>query len=111
VVTVLRRHIGMEGKKRKGVVRDMGLLIAAPLRFSCHVTGICSKVYATLNRLNFYAFECTRYVINLRRYDHLSVHMNVLLGMPLFVFLVVVFCLFFTDWYIFSGLRRARSSR
>jgi hypothetical protein len=34
----------------KDVVRDLGFLIDARLRFGRHVTKICSKVYATLYR-------------------------------------------------------------
>jgi hypothetical protein len=62
--------------------------------------------------------SCTRYVFNLRRYDHLSTHRNELFGVPLFDYydfrvLSFFFKLILTQrpGYLFADLISARSVR
>jgi hypothetical protein len=61
--------------------------------------------------------SCTRYVFGIRRFDHLSVHRDVLLGMPLFVYFDFRVLSFFRlirserPRYLYSDLCRVRSSR
>jgi hypothetical protein len=62
--------------------------------------------------------SCTRYVFDLRRYDHLSSRRNQLLGVPLFDFYDFrVFSFFFKliltrrPGYLFADLIGARSDR
>jgi hypothetical protein len=55
----------------------------------------CDIVFAGLScldsrRLQVAFNSCTRYVFGIRRFDHLSVHRDVLLGMPLFFFFFLV---------------------
>jgi chemotaxis signal transduction protein len=69
-------------------------------------------------RLQVVFNSCTRYVFNLRRFDHLSTHRDELLGMPLFTFyesrvLFIFFKLILTrrPTLIFVDVRNARSVR
>jgi hypothetical protein len=83
----------------------------------------CDIVFSSLSyldgrRLQVAFNSCTRYVFGIRRFDHLSVHRDVLLGMPLFVYFDFRVLSFFfrlirsgTPGYLYSDLRRARSSR
>jgi hypothetical protein len=94
------------------------------LKYSRHVSEVCSKVYATLHRLRLLKYltprhvrlklcksltlpffyygavfytnlrerdacrlrvvfnSCIRYIFNIRRFDHISFHREVLLGLP-----------------------------
>jgi small basic protein len=60
----------------------------------------CNFVFSSLSfldggRLQVALNSCKRYVFGIRRFDHLSVHRDVLLGMPLFVYFDVRVLSFF----------------
>jgi hypothetical protein len=44
------------GMEYKDVVRDLGVMVDARLRFSRHIMGICSKLYATVHRSRLLEF-------------------------------------------------------
>ena len=83
----------------------------------------CDVVYSRLRVVDFRRLEvtfnsCTRYVFGLRRFDHLSVNRNALLGIPLALFFDYRVHLFFfrlirsgCPGYLFSDVVGARSTR
>jgi Reverse transcriptase (RNA-dependent DNA polymerase) len=83
----------------------------------------CDVIYSRLGVADFRRLEvafnsCTRYVFGLRRFDHLSVNRNAVLGIPLGLYFDYRVLLFFFRLirsgcpnYLFSSLVRARSSR
>jgi hypothetical protein len=59
---------------------DCVFLIFSFVMFFSRLSSVDSR------RLQFAFNSCTRYVFNLRRFDHRSTHRDELLGMPLFTF-------------------------
>jgi hypothetical protein len=69
-----------------------------PFFFHCDV--VFSHMSSVDSRRLQVAFNSsTRYVYNLRRYDHLSTRRNELLGVPFFILMIFVFFRSFSSWF------------
>jgi hypothetical protein len=99
------------------LIFEYSLDLLLPYFFNCdivfsHLSSVDSR------RLQVAFNSCTRYVFNLRRYDHLSTHRNELLGVPLFDYYDFRVLSFFfklilsqRPGYLFADLIGARSVR